>query len=186
MKDFLELVESRESCRDFNPKRGVELEKLAKIMDAALLSPSACNSQPWHFTVVGCKEKADQLKTAIQKFSFNKFVQDCPAFIVINEENANLSAKLGGKLQDQHYAENDIGIAAAHIVLCARDLGLSTCILGMFDEGRVKEVCGIAKNKRVRLIVAIGYARTSALRQKKRKNREEVITFLCDDIEYWR
>ncbi len=186
MKDFLSLVQSRESCREFNPRRIVELEKIGRIMDSAMLAPSACNSQPWHFTVIACKERSEQIKEAIQKSGSNNFIQDCPAFIVINEEDANLTAKLDGKLRNQHFADNDIGIAAAYIILAAADLGLSSCILGMFDENAVKEVCGIAKNKRVRLIIAIGYSASVAPRPKKRKPREEVITILCDQIEFWR
>ena len=44
--DFFDLIARRESCRDFSPAP-VEREKLIKILEAGIIAPSACNSQPW-------------------------------------------------------------------------------------------------------------------------------------------
>ncbi len=178
MSDFFDLVKTRQSCRDYDPQRAVEREKLERIVNTALLSPSACNSQPWHFTVVNSKEKSPKIAAAVQKLGLNKFSSSCPAFIVISEEPANLTSIAGGKIRDQKFAANDIGIAAAHIVLGACELGLATCIMGMFHEQKVKEICDISKKKRVRLIIAVGYAKTDKIREKKRKRAIEKVTYL--------
>ena len=47
MKDFFDLIARRESCRNYDPNKKVETEKLVKCIEAARLAPSACNSQPW-------------------------------------------------------------------------------------------------------------------------------------------
>lgn len=47
---FMELVKQRYSCRSYADKP-VEREKIAAILDAARLAPSACNKQPWLFIV---------------------------------------------------------------------------------------------------------------------------------------
>ena len=52
MKDFLSLASRRQSDRAFDTQRPVEKEKLQRILEAACIAPSACNSQPWHFVVV--------------------------------------------------------------------------------------------------------------------------------------
>ena len=52
MKDFFDLIARRESCRNYDPNKKVETEKLVKCIEAARLAPSACNSQPWSFVVV--------------------------------------------------------------------------------------------------------------------------------------
>ena len=57
--DFLNIANMRYSCRNFDPDRPVEREKLEKIIEAGRLSPSACNGQPYHFTVC---EGEDYLK----------------------------------------------------------------------------------------------------------------------------
>ena len=50
--DFLRLVKARQSDRAYDVSRPVEQEKLERILQAARLSPSACNAQPWKFVVV--------------------------------------------------------------------------------------------------------------------------------------
>ncbi|KAA6306320.1 putative NAD(P)H nitroreductase, partial [termite gut metagenome] len=49
MNDFLTLVANRQSDRVYDKTRPVEKEKLERILEAARLAPSACNSQPWKF-----------------------------------------------------------------------------------------------------------------------------------------
>ena len=49
--DFESLQRQRKSCRSFAPKP-VPRDLLTRLVDTARLSPSACNSQPWHFIVV--------------------------------------------------------------------------------------------------------------------------------------
>lgn len=55
MKNFVELINKRQSCRQYSNKK-VEKEKLIKCIEAARIAPSACNSQPWHFVVVNNEE----------------------------------------------------------------------------------------------------------------------------------
>lgn len=180
MSEFYNLVKMRQSCRNYDSEKAVENEKLEKVIKTALLSPSAVNSQPWHFTVVNSKDKSKEIAKAVQRAGLNKFTSSCPAFIIINEEKSNILSKIGGKVVGQKYALTDIGIATAHIILAAQDIGLSTCIMGMFDEDEVKKICDIRKNKRVRLIIAIGYAKNDEIRIKKRKLEDETVTYITD------
>ena len=56
MMDFLEIARARQSCRSYDTERPVEQEKLDAVLEAARLAPSACNAQPYHFTV--CRGQA--------------------------------------------------------------------------------------------------------------------------------
>ena len=176
MSDFFELVSKRESCRAYSTKE-VEKEKLLKCIEAARLSPSACNSQPWSF-VVATGERGNEVAKCTQKSGMNKFTDNCPAFIIITEEQASLSAKIAGVIASQHYAQIDIGLATAHICYAATEQGLSTCILGWFDEKKLAETLGIPKSKRIRLVISIGYAENENLREKKRKSFDDIVTFV--------
>ncbi len=175
MQNYFTLIEKRESCRNFD-SRPVEKELLCHMVEAARLSPSACNSQPWRFTVVS-GEKREALAQCTQGMGMNKFTNDAPAFIVISEERATLAASIAGKVKDQQYAPIDIGLATAHLCLAATSLGLSTCILGWFDEGKVKALLGDTVGNRIRLIIAVGYAKDDTLRPKKRKALDEILYF---------
>ena len=70
----------------------------------------------------------------------------------------------------------DLGIIAAHIVLAAHAEGLGSCILGWFNEPKMRELLSIPDSKRVWLDIAIGYS-IQPLRIKKRKVVEDVVSY---------
>lgn len=173
-----ELFLKRQSCRNFDGDREVERDKIERIMENVRLSPSACNSQPYSFIAVTTKKLAEKIAKTTQGMGMNRHCSAVRCFIVVVEEDAGLLAKTGARLKDQQLAEIDIGIAAAHLVLSAEEEGLSTCILGWFDENKIKELLAIDKSKRVRLVIATGYASPEdKLRDKKRKPLEKLISF---------
>ena len=49
--DIYEIINHRQSDRQYDPERPVEPEKIRRILEAARIAPSACNAQPWHFIV---------------------------------------------------------------------------------------------------------------------------------------
>lgn len=173
---FTTLVEGRESCRRFDP-RPVSREALLHCLSLARLAPSACNSQPWRFVAV-YGDMVKEVAHCVQKLGMNRFTEDCPAFIVIYEENANLAARLGGRVADQHYAPIDIGIATAHLCYAAAEQGLSTCILGWFDAKKLSELLKLPDPGRIRLVLAVGYAAEgTVLREKSRKPLSQLVSF---------
>ena len=177
MSNFFELISKRESCRSYSDKR-VTKDDLVKCIEAARLAPSACNSQPWSFVVVNSEEKSPQVAKCTQGMGMNKFTDDAPAFIVVCEESANLSSNLGGIIKNQHYAKGDVGIAVASICYAATELGLSTCILGWFEEKKLIELLSLPKNKRIRLVISVGFAKNDNIREKKRKSMDEIMTYI--------
>ena len=110
MSDYFELVSSRESCRNYNPDRRPTREQLVKCIQTAQLAPSACNSQPWSYIVVNDPEKSPLVAAATQTAGLNKFTNNCPAFVIVCEEDAYL---IGGKEPNQKYAHIDIGLSPA-------------------------------------------------------------------------
>ena len=170
--DFLSLTKTRQSCRKFDNTKQVLKEDIDYCLEAARLAPSACNAQPYKFIV--CTDNTAKLTAdCIHSMGMNKFALDAPCFIVICENNYSISAAFGSKIKDQDFRSIDIGIAAAHITLAATEKGLATCILGWFDEKKLKKLLGI-KN-RIRLIIAVGYSVEGyPLREKTRKDIKEI------------
>lgn len=172
--NFYEIAKNRQSCRKYDPARSVEDEKLKAILETARLSPSACNGQPYHFTLC-LGESAKQVAKATQGMGMNKFASDAPALIVISEMPYVKSAALGAKLKGNDYRSIDIGIAAAYITAEACAQGLSTCILGWLDDAKIREICNL--DGAVRLVITIGYAaEDDRLREKKRKELDQLVT----------
>lgn len=171
--NFSEIAKNRQSCRNYNPERAVEQEKLDSILESARLSPSACNGQPYHISV--CKgEAAKKVAKATQGMGMNKFAVDAPVMLVISEKPYVSTAALGAKLKKNDYRSIDIGILAAYITAEATAQGLGTCILGWLDNDEIQKICNI--DGTVRLVITLGYAKDDdKLRTKKRKDMGELV-----------
>lgn len=177
--DFYELINYRQSVRKYNEKP-VERDIVEKIIAAVHLAPSACNSQPWRIIIVD--EPALKNEVAKATFSktlnFNKFAVEAPVIAVLVIEKAKLIAQIGGSLKNQEYPQYDIGIAAAHFCLQAAELGLGTCMIGWFDEKRIKQLLNIPENRKIGLVITLGYAPEDyKLRKKIRKPLDEICGF---------
>ena len=172
--NFYEIAQNRQSCRAYDATRPVEEEKINAILESARIAPSACNGQPYHFTV--CRgEAAQKVAKATQGMGMNKFASDAPVLLVISEMPYVKSAALGAKIKANDYRSIDIGIASAYITAEACAQGLSTCILGWLDDAKIREICGL--DGAVRLVITIGYAKEGdKLRTKKRKDLSELVT----------
>ena len=171
--NFIDIAESRQSCRSYDSERNVEEDKLARILETARLAPSACNGQPYFITV--CKGTAAQkVAMATRGMGLNKFAVDAPVLLVISEKPYVATAALGARLKNNDYRSIDIGILAAYITGEATAQGLGTCILGWLDDEEIRKICGL--NEPVRLVITLGYAKADdKLRPKKRKDHEALI-----------
>ena len=174
--NFSEIAKNRQSCRFFDNTKQVEEEKIKAILESTVLSPSACNAQPYHFTV--CKgEKAKEVAEATRGMGMNKFTEDVPVMIVISEESYNKTAGIGSKIKDNDYRSIDIGIATAYLTSEATAQGLETCILGWLDDKKIRKICDLKHP--VRLVIALGYPKENyELRVKKRKDFSELVTII--------
>ena len=172
--DFMEIAERRQSCRNYDGSREIPEPVLERILEAGRLAPSACNAQPYHFTLCTGMAAKDVAK-AVQGMGMNRFADRVPAFLVISEQDYNRTAAMGAKVKKNDYRSIDIGIAAAYLTAEATAQGLGSCILGWFDDGKLRKLCGLTQP--VRLVIALGYeAPGDPLREKKRKAGEILIS----------
>ena len=174
-----DTVLKRQSCRNYSGKK-VEKEKLERVIETARFSPSARNSQPWKFFCVVDDETAvDKVRKAVQPLGVNKFADKATAFIVIIEQRPDFLTNAFEKVKHRDFVSIDIGLTTAHLVLAAEEEGLSTCILGMFNEQDVKDAIGFKKSDKVRLVVAVGYkSEDDVIREKKRKSGKDLVEYL--------
>ncbi|MBQ4097130.1 MAG: nitroreductase family protein [Clostridia bacterium] len=176
MMNFMEIAQTRQSCRAYDATREVETDKLQSILEVSRLSPSACNGQPYHVTV--CKgEAAKRVAKATQGMGMNKFASDAPVLIVISEKPYVKTAALGAKVKGIDYRSIDIGILAAYVTAEAAAQGLGTCILGWLDSDKIREICSLDGD--VKLVITLGYAKEGdTLRVKKRKPLDELVSYV--------
>ena len=173
--NFTEIAKNRQSCRAYDHGREVDKNKLDRILEAARLSPSACNAQPYLITIC-TGESAQKVAKATQGMGMNKFATDAPVMLVISEMPYNATAALGAKMKKNDYRSIDIGIVSAYITSEATAQGLGTCILGWFNDEEIRNICDLEGT--VRLVITLGYAaECDKLRAKKRKDMGELVKF---------
>jgi nitroreductase len=174
-----ELIKRRRSTWDFQQKP-VEKEKIMMCLEAARLAPSACNSQPWKFIIVDDPEVKGKLCEAAftGAFSLNAFTRKAPVIVVIVSEQPKFMEKIGKLLRSTAYHLIDIGIAGEHFVLQAEELGLGTCWLGWFNEKAVKSILKIPRDRKVDIVIALGYpSREKLSGSHKRDSMEQIASF---------
>lgn len=175
---FLELVHQRYSVRNYHPAP-VGRDMLDRCVEAARLAPSACNSQPWTFVVIDDPGiKAEIAKAAFEGLlDFNHFAFRAPVLVLIVSERQTASAKLGGLVKRKNFSQMDVAIAAEHFCLQAAEEGLGTCMLGWFNEKRVKKILSIPRLKRVELIISAGFSRDGNTPPKSRKSLDAMSSY---------
>jgi len=175
--DFKSLVVKRQSDRSYLD-RPVEYDKLARILECARLAPSACNAQPWHIIVVNDPEVRNKIADATSEriLGMNHFTKQAPLLLLLVEEAATLTSDFGSWVKRKHFPLIDIGIVASHICLAAADEDLGSCMIGWFDEVKVKKIVGVPASKRVQLIITMGYP-AKETRVKIRKPIEKIVSY---------
>lgn len=177
--NFQELIISRQSVRRYSNKK-VEPEKIKQCLESARMAPSASNSQPWSYVVVD----QEPLRTQVAEATFsdikliNKFVIQAPVIVIIVMEKAKLITRLAMFVKKKEWPLIDIGITATHFCLQANELGLGTCMLGWFEEDKIKKLLNIHSGKSIGLCITLGYAADGyPLRTKIRKPFDELVKY---------
>lgn len=166
--EFKDVVANRYSCRRYLDKL-IDENLLIKCIETARIAPSACNSQPWKFYIINSRDLKEEFVKFTQPFTKNA------SFIVVEEDKPSLPCKIVNRLKEQDLSKVDIGIACSYICLQASELGLGTCMIGYFDEPKIKQKLGIADKKRIRLVISIGFADEVDRRSIKRKDINKIL-----------
>lgn len=167
--DVFEAIRKRYSCRSYEA-RPIEQEKLARVLEAARLAPSAKNFQDWRFVVVTDSDTKAKLAEAANN---QKFVGTAAAIIVACSNSSHVMTC------GQAIGPIDVAIALEHIALQAATEGLGTCWIGSFYPEKVRAVLGIPDDIAIIELMTIGYPADS----RKPPKREPIDKIVC--YEKW-
>lgn len=150
--DVLEAITKRRSVRKYL-EAPVEWDKVATILDAGRLAPSAGNVQDWKFIVV----TDEGLRKAIAEASLGQnWMNQAPVLIVVCADIERIKRSYGVR-GERLYSIQDSAIAATHMILTAQSLGLATCWVGAFEETMVQRALNLPDLIRPQIILTIGY-----------------------------
>ncbi|MDR1556599.1 MAG: nitroreductase family protein [Tannerellaceae bacterium] len=160
----LELIRKRCSVRQYLSEP-IEEDKLSYLLEAARLSPSACNFQPWYFLVVTEEEGRKKLHACYPR----KWVEPVPLFLVVCSDHSR-SWKRPSDGKD--HSDVDAGIATEHICLAAAELDLGSCIICHFDAPLLRTSFGLPEWVEPVAILPIGYPSEPDIFAATPKNRK--------------
>ena len=169
--NVMDAIKTRKSVRAY-AHRPVGDDKLNSILEAARLAPSASNRQEWRFVIV---REQDIRKKLARVAGDQEFVGDAPVVVIACADTDGHVMKCGHPCY-----LIDVAIALDHIALAATELGLGTCWIGNFDEGKVKELLGIPEKIRVIELMPLGYPLDPSALEKKRLALSTIVKY-----EHW-
>jgi nitroreductase len=166
--DFKELIRARYSCRAYR-NDPVEEEKLAAVLEAARLAPTAANRQAFKLYVLPTANRQEALR---QLYSPDWFAQ-APLVIGIAGEPGRNWVRRDGR----NYVDVDCAIVMDHVILQAADLGLGTCWIGAFDPDAARQLLELPPDWEPIAFTPLGYP-VDTSRPKTRKPLEELVVRL--------
>jgi nitroreductase len=150
---ILEAIQLRKSEFAFSNKT-VENDTIEAILEAARLTPSSMNVQPWRFIYAKHDDPEFQLILNTLAEGNQKWAKDA-ALLVLSI--AQVEYTFNDKLIKNAYAWHDTGMANAHLMLQASSVGLISHPMGGFDHSKVIENFNLPKEYQPLTIIAFGY-----------------------------
>ncbi len=151
--EFRSLLRDRHSVRSFRPD-DVEQEKVLRILQDAIRSPSAGNLQSWEFMLV---RNADVKKRLAEAALDQDFIAEAPVVLVVCADTGKSGWKYGDRGKN-FYCLLDVSMASMIILLSAAEEGLGACFVAAFDDREISEILSLPEQVRPIGIIPIGYS----------------------------
>lgn len=158
--DTFEAIRTVLAVRQFRDTR-IPDDIVRQIVEAAHLTASSINGQPWHFIVVQEKDTLRQLGTLART---GPYIAQAPLAVVVG-------------ISPSPYGVSDASRAIQDMILTAWSRGVASNWVGFYHLDAVKPLLGIPDDVDVLAIVPFGYpVATIGAGKKKRKPLGEVVS----------
>lgn len=170
-------IEQRRSVKGFDPNHAMTDAEIDRLMNLAMLAPTAFNIQNWRFVLVRDPELRKQVRAAAWD---QAQVTDASLLLVLTadlkaweKEPARYWKNAPQPVQDfivpaigQYYsgreqvqrdeAMRSCGIAAMTLMLAAKEMGYDSCPMDGFDFDAVSKLINLPQDHVIAMFVAIG------------------------------
>jgi len=147
--EFFDLISKRYSVRAYKPDP-VEDEKLAQILEAARLAPTAANRQPFQVLVMHTERR----KTELGRIYRQPWFVQPPLLLAV----CGVASQAWVRSADhRRYLDVDVAIVMDHMVLAATALGLGTCWIAAFNAPAAREALQLPDEIEPLLFTPLGY-----------------------------
>lgn len=147
--DVLTAIQARRAYRSFDPVI-ITGDMVKELAEAAGLAASCFNKQPWRFVFVYEPGMLNKMHSALSKG--NEWAYDASMIIAVAAKKDDDCVIKDGR----EYYLFDTGMAAAHLILRATELGLVAHPIAGFDPEKVKVILAIPEEMTVITLVNVG------------------------------
>ena len=169
--EFKEVIKKRYSCKKYSD-RHLEPEKLAAILEAGRLAPTARNFQEQRIYVL----QTEETLAKIDKVTPCRY--GAPTVLVVAFDRNHVYTYPGGRKDS---GAEDATIVATHMMLAATDAGVDSCWLNFLDPDALAADLGLPENEEILMVMDLGYAAQGAgplPNHFSRKPLEETVSYL--------
>lgn len=176
--NVIDCIKSRRSIRKYKPEP-IDHSIIDSIVSAASYSPSWKNTQITRYIAI---EDSSIIGKITDDFTFSHnadIIRQAPMLIAVTylkgrsgfEHDGSYSTQKGDRWQ-----MFDAGIASQTFCLAAKEYGLGTVIMGIFDEDGVSRLLELPEEQELAALIAIGYPDIEP-EAPKRKSAEDLLQY---------
>lgn len=188
---LLDLLKKRRSVRNFSDK-DIPEEVIRYILEAARLSPSGGNEQPWKFGVITDEELIGKISEIAYNQSWIKnakflivlctsVVSDLRGgrniqksrFPTLASQIENMNKEIYSKLNQE---EHQTKIPGTHMILAALEYGINSTWISYFNVDALSKLLDLPNNYIPGEIIAFGYPERE-VKTTQKKNLDDIIFF---------
>lgn len=168
--ETIKTIYERRSVRKYSDKK-VPRDIIDKLLGAAVMAPSARNTQPWHFTIIEDRTKMDEIaEEAFKQYNLTRKNKIQSAYGIFF--NAPLLIVISGK-KDYFWLKDDVNLAVQNMFLAAHSLGLGSCWIGraihLNNVPEILEELGVPDDMEIVAPLIFGYPETENKNIPKRE-----------------
>lgn len=201
--ELLTILKSRRSIRSYN-KKNIEIDRIVKILEAAILAPSPTNSQGWRFRILQNIDDIVKINNAVEKRLYeiakempdgvlkDEFIKYGQNFVFMKNASALLlcysqkprsimknlfTSKINLYKGEGHILS--LGMAIQNMLLAATTLQLASCILTgpLIAEDEINLIFTPPARFELTALITLGYND----KQVKSPGRKSIEKFIIND-----
>ena len=176
-----DCIKTRRSIRNYKTEQ-IPQGVIQEVVETARFAPSWKNTQIARYYVVQSPELKQKIaESCVMGFTYNTgTLTKAPALVVLAYVEKRSGFERDGSCttsKGSDWEMFDAGIAAQTFCLAAKEKGLGTCIMGIFDDAAVAEAIHLPEGQKVGALIAVGYAAEEPA-APARKEVEQLVQFL--------
>lgn len=177
--DTISCIKERQSIRSFTPER-IPRETIEGLVDLAGQIPSWKNAQPTRYTAIDRRELIDRVAEEAMPDFNAKILHSAPMLLAVTAVKKRSGYERSGvpsTVYGDGYSFFDCGVSCQTFCLAAKEQGLGSVILGVFDAEKATKILNLPPEEELVVFIALGHPAGETPKVRK-KDHERLLRWL--------